>query len=521
METKIFRIYGPPGTGKTTALLNMVDEALSKGVDPSLIGYFAFTKQAANEATERACKRFNLEPSQLPWFRTLHSFALRLSGIRQDQVMQPEHYAELGNALGFDLNVDKSSLSGEDVFDLKKDNNPVINLINLARLRKVTLKEQYDQSNIDYPWNTTKYIADALMEYKNRFQLYDFTDMLEVFVRDAAQFCPRLALTFIDEAQDLSPLQWDVAHVLEQHSNKIYCAGDDDQAIYKWAGADVEHFIGLNGGYEVLEQSYRVPSTVHPLAERIVRRIAKRVPKNYLPRPDSGRVERIADTGSVDFSEGSWLVLAQASYFLTEIQQELKSRGHLFSYRGRRSVSESLSEAVNGWEQLRRGKQITGKAARTVYSYMSVGDRVKRGFKKLPALDDDDMVTLDELIADHGLVELVHVAGTSKLEENIRDCIWHTAMDKLPSTERAYITALLRRGEKFNAEPRINVSTIHGSKGGEADNVVLFTGLSPAAAKAAETSPDDIHRVFYVGVTRTKKNLFLVEPEDTTKAYFI
>jgi len=61
METKIFRIYGPPGTGKTTALLNRVDEALSAGVDPSLIGYFAFTKQAANEAVERASKRFGFD----------------------------------------------------------------------------------------------------------------------------------------------------------------------------------------------------------------------------------------------------------------------------------------------------------------------------------------------------------------------------------------------------------------------------------------------------------------------------
>ena len=89
-KNKIFRIYGPPGTGKTTALLNKVDEALSNGVDPAHIGYFAFTRQAANEAVERACKRFNLAPTQLPWFRTLHSFALRLSGIRQEQVMQTE-----------------------------------------------------------------------------------------------------------------------------------------------------------------------------------------------------------------------------------------------------------------------------------------------------------------------------------------------------------------------------------------------------------------------------------------------
>jgi len=519
METKIFRIYGPPGTGKTTALLNKVDEALSNGVDPTHIGYFAFTRQAANEAVERACARFHLDKSQLPWFRTLHSFALRLSGIRQEQVMQPEHYKEVGIALGFNLDVEGSSLSGEDAFDLNKSSSPIVNLMNLARLRKIDLRQQYDESEISESWNTVKYVATALQEYKNRYQLFDFTDMLEVFVNESAQFCPRLAVTFVDEAQDLSPLQWDVAHVLEQHSERIYAAGDDDQAIYRWAGADVEHFINLNGGYEVLEQSHRVPASVHPMAERVVHRIKRRVPKKYLPREDKGNVEHIARAEMIDFSKGSWLVLAQAAYFLSDITADLRSRGYLFNYRGRRSISENLSDAVNGWEQLRKGKQVTGKTARTIYSYMSVNDRVKRGFKKLPTLDDDDMVTLDELIAHHGLVKFVPISSVTM--DYIHNCIWHTAMDKLPSADRAYITALLRRGEKFNAEPRINLSTIHGSKGGEADNVVLFTEISPAASKAAELAPDDLHRVFYVGITRTKQNLYLVEPDDATRSYQI
>ena len=60
--------------------------------------------------------------------------------------------------------------------------------------------------------------------------------------------------------QDLSPLQWDVAHVIEKHSERIYCAGDDDQAIYRWAGADVDHFIGLNGGLRGLRAI--IPHTI-------------------------------------------------------------------------------------------------------------------------------------------------------------------------------------------------------------------------------------------------------------------
>jgi superfamily I DNA/RNA helicase len=93
---------------------------------------------------------------------------------------------------------------------------------------------------------------------------------------------------------------------------------------------------------------------------------------------------------------------------------------------------------------------------------------------------------------------------------------WFEALDKIPNNDRIYITALLRRGEKFNAVPRIKLSTIHGTKGGEADNVVLMTDLT----RAAMDSPgDDLHRVFYVGITRTKQNLFIIEPQDFSRAY--
>ena len=80
----------------------------------------------------------------------------------------------------------------------------------------------------------------------------------------------------------------------------------------------------------------------------------------------------------------------------------------------------------------------------------------------------------------------------------------------------------------MNREPRIKVSTIHGTKGGEATNVVLYTDISYASDQAVSSNTregqrmlDDLHRLFYVGVTRTKENLFIVSPMDGIRSYQI
>ena len=78
-----------------------------------------------------------------------------------------------------------------------------------------------------------------------------------------------------------------------------------------------------------------------------------------------------------------------------------------------------------------------------------------------------------------------------------------------------------RDGEELNQEPRILLSTIHGVKGGEADNVVLLTDLSKNTQSNYERYPDDENRLFYVGATRTKNHLHIVRPKDIYKSYRI
>ena len=55
---------------------------------------------------------------------------------------------------------------------------------------------------------------------------------------------------------------------------------------------------------------------------------------------------------------------------------------------------------------------------------------------------------------------------------------WHAALDRMSEREQRMINSLLKKKEDLKKPPRITVSTIHGAKGGEADNVMLLTDIS-------------------------------------------
>ena len=98
--------------------------------------------------------------------------------------------------------------------------------------------------------------------------------------------------------------------------------------------------------------------------------------------------------------------------------------------------------------------------------------------------------------------------------------IWHEAFDRVSDKEKQYLIACLRRGEKLTASPRIKISTIHGSKGSEADNVVILTDIGQKSWLEMQKQPDDEVRVFYVALTRVKKNLHIIQPKTTRSFIF-
>lgn len=498
---KIKKIFGPPGTGKTTYLLNAVQQELEEGVSSRRIGYLAFTRKAANEAKTRAIAKFpdlNAD-TDFPWFRTLHSLAYQSLGIHTSEMMKPENYREFAREAGLDLSIE----TGEEDFMVKAD-HPILNEINIARIRAEDLRTHYNRSRVTIEWFHFEYVERAYRQYKEANGLLDFTDLL-VRAVEQPDLLPWLEVLIVDEAQDLSRVQWQLVMALAERSQRVLIAGDDDQAVYTWAGADVETFLNTPGEVIILDQSYRVPAEIHEIADRVVGRIRRRQPKAWRPREVKGEVKTYMSFDSVPVNEGEWLIMASTNYMLNDLHSWLKSQGLLFERHGHRSIPENVLTAVLGWEGLRKGKEMPFSVVQQVYKYMSTS-MVKRGHKALKGVEQEGMYTLATLQEHHGL---------------LADGPWYDVLTKIGEEKTSYIIALLRRGTKLQSRPMIKLSTIHGAKGGEADHVLLLTDLSTKFAQEYDHNPDAINRLLYVALTRARQSLHIVLPTNEQKGFRI
>jgi len=83
---------------------------------------------------------------------------------------------------------------------------------------------------------------------------------------------------------------------------------------------------------------------------------------------------------------------------------------------------------------------------------------------------------------------------------------------------------MIDNGEDLDQPARIWVSTIHAIKGGEKDNVILCLDLGhkiKKAIKKSEEKADEEHRVWYVGITRARNNLYKLKAKTKSNEYKI
>ena len=476
-----YKVIGPPGTGKTRRLLNEVQKYVKKGVSVNRIGYFAFTRKAAGEARDRYLNvETHLSKKDIKHFQTLHSLAFNNLGLKEENVMQELNYKRIGEECG--IQVTYASYETNSWNGIFSSDSEYLNLINLARVRQTSPLEELDRN--EHLGKIERFKLDAIAkeitDYKEVNGLIDFTDMLDKFLIKG-NVNNKFDVIFVDEAQDLSLIQWKMIEKIEKDNQcDVWVAGDDDQAIFGWAGADVDSFIDWEAKEIPLQQSERVPSEIQIKALQIIDRVQdNRLNKDYFPKKEVGEILMQFKLSAVDMTKGEWLILARTNPLLKPIPRYLKSQGLFFETAQGNSIGKTLFEDIGYWNQMRKGEKIPEVQEQRVLERMSKRDETQT---------------------------------------------WYDAFDQVVPSTKDYLRSMLANGEDLSKTPRIKVSTIHGAKGGEATNVVLFlnqTLNTMKAAKKSVTKQDEEYRVWYVAVTRTIQKLYLIKCNNRQKEFKI
>jgi len=490
-------IPGPPGTGKTWTLVNkhLANEINGLQTDPKKIVYVTFSNAAADEANERI-------KHPLLYISTLHYLGTKECKIDTNtQLLKDRKWKQFTS---------QSSICKGMKFETKKDiygntihQNPHMKIISYARSKKIDLIEAALQLDLHHSVDLwlTEQINEDLKSYKEQTGMIEFSDMITQFVEEDK----RLALdaVFLDEAQDLSPLQWDMFFHIEKQCERSYIAGDDDQTIYGFQGADPNIFINLKGIFDNQEYSHRVPKKIHAKALEILKQIGRRLDKPWEARDEEGTYKENCLLTDFNFRTDGWMILAQTNAQLKEPAQFLNDLNLRYKGGQNELLPADLLTAYKTWTRLNNGASVSGEDAQHVIKNFLRKKQVKRGFGEGKLLDKVFTVTLEELQKDHGLL----VTGSWE----------HLHMS---DEQRNYIKLLLKNGDNLTTDSKIELSTIHGAKGRECKNVILYIDFGSEdendfLAREADKDPDKIHRLFFVGVTRAKQNLYVMESTQT------
>lgn len=456
METSI--ILGPPGTGKTSQLMQILEYEM-KTVEPNRIAFVSYTREGTYQGRDRAIEKFKLEKNDVLYFKTLHSIAYHSLGIKPAQVLQQSDIKEFGAAINL-------KLKGRYSFDLANNDDKYIFFIDLIRNNKEKAMTLINSLNIP-KLDDTRLNFEA---YKSQLGLIDFTDMLIRFVEEGKALPVDVAI--IDEAQDLTTLQWEFVKIAFKDCKRIYIAGDDDQAIYQWSGADIDKFMGLQGERTILHQSYRLPQTVHEFAEYILSRFENRIEKEFKATPEKGHVYSMNELEELTIKpDDSYLFLSRNTFYLNRFEEYLYNSGVVFDFMRKRSVSTDDVEAINIYTAIQKGKPFTPAQFHILKKY-------------LPGGFNEEHIPLND---------------------------WFTVLE-IPTEKKLYYRKLIKNKVDLKT-CNIKVNTIHSVKGAEADNVILLLNVSGAVYKNIQQNPDSEHRVFYVGATRARKNLYVLFPD--------
>jgi superfamily I DNA/RNA helicase len=533
---------GGAGTGKTRHLMNTMDKALKTIGDPLQVGFCSFTRAARREAAERAGDRFNVKPMDLErkgWFRTLHSVCYRQLGVGKELLTDN---AESREWLKDALQQDSRGMASDwerapsDAFESSTMADKALQLWGTARNRMEPLKRTWEEAD-ECDERTPAYEdCVALVErYEQAKRLDGRVDFVDVVARFAGVLCgiegaercepdgepPKLDAWIQDETQDTSAIL-DAAfqRLIGAESCKyIYLAADPWQSIFGWSGADHNCFMRYLDRADkkaTMPKSWRCGPEILALGEEVLSECSDYWDRKIQPADHKSEIDYLPWSddafNEIDPRQG-WLVLARTNFQARRICKRLDDAGIPWvpTKGGGRWAAPVRHEAIKAMLSIAAGAPIDGWQWQQCLKYVPTranGERLleqgtKTRFGELAQVDLQE--TWPWVMPD----ELHQLGATPEFLDAVKKQRWTEWIDHADD----YMAAVGQWGEEVVDKPGVRVSTIHGAKGLEADNVWLLTTISKPCALAAQSDAgaDESRRLKYVAVTRARRRLVIVK----------
>ncbi|APE96109.1 DNA helicase II / ATP-dependent DNA helicase PcrA [Halodesulfurarchaeum formicicum] len=568
-EPVVTRLFGGPGSGKTTALLDRVEDLLDRdGVTMRDVLVVSYTRAAAAEVRERLAERLDKNPRALKGnVSTMHAKAYDLLNLSRGDVVGESEKEEFCEEYGIPYEDEYASGSRRTARSTTLGNK----IIATSQWLQRTQRDVADWYDIPFQWNDeevrlppdidpnaqvgNKYtptwpssddrvdIPEAIRAwraYKGEHGLVGFADMLERVAERS--LLPNVDHLVIDEFQDITQLQYAVYDEWKPHMDTVFIAGDDDQVVYAWQGADPKLLLEEEGEDVILENSYRLPSNVLEVVQQEIEHIDERQEKDLNPRTEGGSVEAVESPSVLDLvrnvrrtvetgEDETVMVLFRARYQLFDFVEEFIDEGIPFrALTDQRLWTDRLTDYVRAIEALDRDEPVDGLQARRLVdmlqaSAFGTGDRNDMRDEldeREEAADVEDIRKLEiepDVVRDYAPFVPAPAAAADMLR-------------KVTRYQRQSIDAYFR-GDYGGADPnQVRVGTIHSAKGREADHVFVATDLTEKvveqmAASVGDDLPeglefpkrggtvpyltDNERRVFYVGMSRARNRLVLLQ----------
>lgn len=551
-------LLGPPGTGKTRSILDAWALPALKDHPPGAVLVCTFSKDAAKVLLGRAAEATREDPGRLrSSFRTIHSEALRLVKLGRPGLAlygTKTGKAAAKAAAEADDEHEPASRRESLLVPASDQRAEALRLWELARniepdlaLRgaspKVLLERFRHMTDGRWPMDTLVAEVESYEGHKNSLDQPDFADLL-LWAHHAP--APDRVLLVVDEAQDCTPLQVSLWRTWEKRARLSVVVGDIDQTVHVYAGADFHWLLRLAGDEETvvrrLTKSWRVPVASHREAVALIEMNTERIDAPYEPADREGYFGAISFEQAIDEMEDmQWtgrplLCLARTASALGRYARALTDRGVPFvSERGGCPwASRAMRELLAVLWMLGVNREPSRALAERLVDTMPArnaqlrrlwfhGGTKKAALERLAETPEPipvdvlrQRVAIDQVVphfapalgaAGRPWVEIGRVLGLLGEKPAEYDPLLLTARWMLSHDVPfdAVPDALL-------ADPHVRLTTMHASKGREADKVIVDLEAPYPVQKDVVENPaaEAERRCLYVALTRARHSTFVV-----------